>query len=205
MRRSESSARPWARGTPARAVATTLSAALALVAGCGGSGGGDPESVLADDIPVAYTPLPDGYGDVMPPPILARCTEPLVPGAPDLRGLWQTESAVINGVPAPADHNIWNHVERVEQCGNRVVVTSSGVIHDMRADGTAENGVNDVSALNFQPIQVVASFENGALVLRPVGVSNFEVTRARDGEHLVWSYGPAILAHLRRIDSRASR
>jgi len=34
-----------------------------------------------------------------------------------------------------------------------VVITGGGVIHDMRADGTLENGVNDVSALNCSEIQ----------------------------------------------------
>jgi hypothetical protein len=184
----------------ARAVAGTLVLAWVAVACGGGSTGGEPEVVLADDIPVAYTPLPGGYGEVMPPPILARCTEPLSPGAPDLRGLWETETGLIDGAPAPADHGVWQHVERVEQCGNRVVVTSSGVIHDMRADGTLENGVHDVSALNFLPIQVVATFEDGALVLRPVGATGFEVTRARDGEILVWNYGPALTVYLRRVD-----
>lgn len=183
---------------------TRRAGACALVlalAACGdGSSTGDAGVVLADDIPVAYTPLPGGYGEVMPPPILARCTEPLVPEAPDLRGLWQTESATIDGAPAPLDHDIWQHVERIEQCGDRVVVTSSGVIHDMRADGTVENGVHDVSALNFLPIQVVATFEEGALVLRPVGIPGIEVTRARDGAHLVWHYGPALAVFLRRID-----
>jgi len=33
------------------------------------------------------------------------------------------------------------HVERIEQCGDRVCITSSGVIHDMRADGTVERYV----------------------------------------------------------------
>ena len=174
-------------------------ALAALAAGCGDGGSSQP-TVLADDIPVAHTP-PGGYGDVMPAPILARCTEPLSADAPDLRGLWQTESAQVDGAPAPPEHPIWQHVERVEQCGNRVVITSSGVIHDMRADGTAEHGVNDVAVNTYVPIQVVATFEDGALVLRPVGVTAALVTRARDGDALVFHYPPAIVARLRRIDA----
>src|SRR5688500_3891182 len=42
----------------------------------------------ADAIPVGHTP-PGGYGADMPPPILAGCDEPLVAGAPDLRGMWR--------------------------------------------------------------------------------------------------------------------
>jgi len=171
-----------------------------LASACGDGGTAASPMVLADDIPVAHTP-PGGYGDVMPPPILARCTEPLVADAPDLRGLWQTESAEVDGAIAPPEHPIWQHVERVEQCGNRVVVTSSGVIHDMRADGTVEHGVNDLAVNTYVPIHVVASFEDGALVLRPVGIADVVVSRARDGATLVFHYPPAIIARLRRIDA----
>src|SRR5204863_159313 len=47
-----------------------------------------PPGRSVDDIPVAHTP-PGGYGDAFPGPILAGCSDPLVDGAPDLRGLWQ--------------------------------------------------------------------------------------------------------------------
>ena len=184
------------------AVVVGLVACVAPLAGCGSGGGSDPEIVLADDIPVAYTP-PGGYGDVMPPPILARCTEPLVPGAPDLRGLWRTESATISGAPVSPDHPILDHVERIEQCGDRVVVTSTGVIHDMRADGTFENGVHDVSAITFQPIDVIATFEDEVLVLRPVGVDGIVVTRARDGDAIVWHYGPVLVVRMVPADAPA--
>jgi hypothetical protein len=140
----------------------------------------------------------------MPPPILARCTEPLVEGAPDLRGLWATAALELDGAVAPPEHRLWHHVERIEQCGDRLVVTSTGVIHDMRCDGTVENGVNDVSAVGFAPIKVVATFENGVHVLRPVGIPGIVVTRERDGDELVWHYGPSIVARLRRIDADPS-
>ncbi len=41
----------------------------------------------SDEIPVAHTP--PGLGRELPPPVLAGCTEPLVAGAPDLRGTRQ--------------------------------------------------------------------------------------------------------------------
>ena len=44
-------------------------------------------TVKATDIPVAFTP-PGGYRE-FPPPILFECDEPITPGAPDLRGVWQ--------------------------------------------------------------------------------------------------------------------
>jgi hypothetical protein len=46
------------------------------------------QPVSESDIPVAHT-SPGGYRDAFPAPVLATCTEPLVDGAPDLRGLWR--------------------------------------------------------------------------------------------------------------------
>ena len=150
----------------------------------------------ADDIPVAYTPA--GGWTVMPAPILAGCTDPLVAGAPDLRGTWRAVRVEVDGVAAPEGHPLQRHVERIEQCGDRVVVTAGGVIHDMRADGTSAHGVNDVAAVTHRPIQVVATFEDGALVLRPCGMPGIEVTRRLEGGRLVWRYGPSIVVHLER-------
>jgi hypothetical protein len=151
----------------------------------------------AKDIPVAHTP-PGGYGTDMPPPVLARCNEPLAAGAPDLRGLWRAVAVEWNHGTAPDPDPIADHVERIEQCGDRVCITSSGVVHDMHADGTEEYGVHDVTPEGMA-ITVVASFENGVHVLRPVGVAGFEVTRRLEGRHLVWEYGPLFVARLERI------
>src|SRR4051794_21281042 len=104
--------------------------------------------VSIDSIPVAHTP-PGGYGDVMPAPLLEGCDDALVDGAPDLRGTWQVVGAHRDGIPLPVDAPIHQHVERIEQAGDRVVITASGVIHDMRADGTQEHGVHDVMQTDF--------------------------------------------------------
>ncbi len=167
-------------------------------------------TVTADDIPVAHTP-PGGYGDEFPEPILAACTEPIVKGAPDLRGLWKTlraeqaeesSSRVFSIVrflfwktlgverartPVPAGHPIYSYVERIEQCGNRIVDIGGGTISDARADGSEQNGVHDVSAFDFKtPIDVIASFENGVFVLRPPTLP-IEITRRLDADgHMLW-------------------
>lgn len=166
---------------------------VAVAAGVAMACGGDPGSapvVRADDIPVAHTPDGGWHGE-MPPPVLAACTEPLAEGAPDLRGTWQAVSVTdAEGNPLP-DHPLARHVERIEQCGNRVVITSEPVIHDMRADGTLENGVNDVAAANFAPIQVAAVFNGNRLDLYPFGYDPSKdplVTRERVGDELVWTY-----------------
>ena len=146
-----------------------------------------PSVVLASDIPVAHTPA-GGYGESFPDPILTTCTEPLVEGAPDLRGMWRAVGVERNGQSEPLDDKLARHIQRIEQCGNRLIVTAGGVVHDMRVDGTEENGVRDVAERDFTtPITVVATFENGVHVLRPVGIP-VEVTRQLDGDQLIWTY-----------------
>ncbi len=143
-------------------------------------------AATADDIPVAYTPT-GGYVGPMPVPVLAGCTEPLPAGAPDLRGLWRVASVEVDGAPV-ADHRVLGHLQRVEQCGDRLVVTASGVVHDMRCDGTEASGVHDVAEFDkATPITVVATYEDGVHVLRPVGLP-IEVTRRREGDQMVWQY-----------------
>jgi hypothetical protein len=152
------------------------------------------------DIPVAHTP-PGGYGADMPPPILAGCTEPPVDGAPDLRGTWRVVDGTADGQPLAADHPIRSHVERIEQAGRRVVVTSSGVVHDMVADGTTEHGVHDVMAADLAtPIVVAASFEDEVLVLRPEGLPGVEVRRWREGDQVVWTYHTMFTVRMERVE-----
>ena len=156
-----------------------------------------PGDRFVDEIPVAHTP-PGGYRK-LPSPILAGCDEPLVAGAPDLRGVWQVVE-VLAGGEVVADHPAVRHVQRVEQAADRMVITAGGVIHDMRCDGTAEHGVHDVAEFDKQtPITVVATYEHGVHVLRPVGIP-IEVTRSRDGPDMIWDY-VGFRARLQRIDA----
>ncbi len=142
--------------------------------------------MIADTIPVVKTPA-GGYGDTFPEPVLAECTEPIVDGAPDMRGMWEVVEVVVDGVAVP-EHRVVGSVQRIEQCGDRVAITAGGIIHDMRCDGTEANGVNDVAEFDkTTPITVVATFEDGVHVLRPVGVP-IEVKRWLDGDDLMWQY-----------------
>lgn len=152
--------------------------------------------VMADDIPVAHTP--EGFWKTMPEPILAECDEPLAPGVTDMRGLWKAYAVELNGEPSQVG---LDHVERIEQCGNRVIVISGGVIHDMRCDDTYENGVNDVAARRATPISVAARFEDGVHTLRPRGMPNVTVTRQIVNGELVWRYPPNRVTWMRRVDS----
>jgi len=184
------------------AVIVWLALALALwAAGCSPDAPPAPKppraagDVWADDIPVAHTP-PGGYGLAFPEPVLARCTEPLVAGAPDLRGIWKALRVERNGQRLPDGHPMWGYVERIEQCGDRIVDMGGGTIADARADGTAANGVHDVSVFDYAtPIHVVASYEDGVFILRPIlipaipfTISKVKVTRRLDADgHMVWT------------------
>ena len=147
-----------------------------------------------DDIPVAHTP--EGGWKEFPPLVLADCSDALSEDAIDMRGMWEvTEIRVDDEVVE--DHFMIGHMQRIEQAANRVVVTAGGVVHDMRCDGTVENGVNDVDADFTREISVVATFEDGVHVLRPVDMS-VEVRRYLEESKLVWEYGPFFTAQLEK-------
>ncbi len=151
----------------------------------------DGNGPTAADIPKAYTP---GCGwSRWPMPVLADCREPLAPDAADLRGLWRSRS----GEPF--------HVERVEQCGDRVVVTAAGVIHDFHADGTVANGSRDVG-LWCVNTWVAIEWRDKVLSFRALGAPYVIVERERVGEHLRFSYpgrGERLLERACRIPEAA--
>ena len=164
---------------------TALLLAL-LLAACGDSSG--TAGLTAAQIPIAHTP-PGGYGDAFPATVLSACTEPLVADATDLRGMWKTVAVEVNGGTAPANHPAWRHVERIEQCGDRTVIAGGGVIHDMRCDGTFENGVHDVYQADYRtPLNVICTWESGVHVLQPTDLPGVRVTRSMDGDRLKFVY-----------------
>jgi hypothetical protein len=134
----------------------------------------DGSGLAAADIPKAFTP---GCGwDRWPMPVLANCREPLAPGVVDLRGLWRSVSQG------------FDHVERIEQCGNRTVVTSSGIIHDFYTDGTVANGSRDIEPPSCMNTWVSIEWEDEVMQFHPFGLPYVIVTRERQGEQLVWHY-----------------
>lgn len=158
--------------------------------------------MLASDVPVAHTP-PGGWTGDFPDLILAGCTEPLVDGAPDLRGVWEVTEVTAADAVDP-NHPALGRIQRIEQAGDRLVVTAAGIIHDMRCDGTEEHGVHDVAEFDKSTeISVVATYEDGVHVLRPVGLP-FEITRRRDGEDMIWQYF-GFTARLRRLGPPETR
>ncbi|MFP6584837.1 MAG: haloalkane dehalogenase [Candidatus Hydrogenedentota bacterium] len=151
--------------------------------------------LLANDFPIGHTP--PGYWKDMPGPVLDGCDEPLVEDAVDMRGTWKVIEVDSKN---PQAQRMIGSIQRIEQCGDRVVITAGGVTHDMRCDGSYENGVNDVGepSLQGRKINVAASFENGVHVLRPKGMP-ITVERERDGKYLIWRYGPIASLKLERV------
>lgn len=137
----------------------------------------DGSGPTTTDIPLDGT-RPDASWNVWPPRTLDGCREPLAPGVPDLRGVWEVYEGRMTG-----------HVERIEQAGNRITITTGGLVHDMFCDGTLENGVDDTAGIGGRPIRVAATFENGVHKLRPFGKKIVAVTRRLDGDEMVWRYG----------------
>ena len=150
---------------------------------------------LAADIPKGNTP---GCAYThFPLPILAECTEPLVAGADDIRGLWLGVEGGHIG-----------HVERIEQCGRRVVVTSSGLIHDYGPNSTLGENTNDtegrvVFRIGDKPYcpRTSASmiWNQGVLEFHALGWGPVVVRRYRDGEQLVWEYVDGSVTRMNRI------
>jgi hypothetical protein len=147
----------------------------------------DGSGLPASEIPLDGT-QPGASLRVWPPRTLDGCSEPLAPGAPDLRGVWECYQGRMKG-----------HVERVEQAGNRITITTGGLVHDMFCDGTLENGVDDTAGFGGPRIRVAGTFEDGVHKLRPFAKRVVAVTRRLDGDEMVWRYGP-FRNRLRRLD-----
>jgi hypothetical protein len=154
----------------------------------------DGRGKLAADIPKGNTP---GCSYThFPLPILAQCTEPLPEGAADIRGLWIGVSGKVG------------HVERVEQCGARTVVTSSGIIHDSGPNSTGGFNSNDTEGAvlftigdrQYCPRTSAGAFWNeGVLDFRVLGWGPVVVQRYMDGGQMVWEYADGSVTRMDRL------
>ena len=136
----------------------------------------------ADEIGKAFTP--DCGWTRFPMPVLAECTEPLAPDAVDMRGLWLAHTGRVG------------HLERIEQCGDRTIVTSSGIIHDFRTDGTLTNGSRDIEPPRCINTFVSIDYHDGVMEFHPFGLPYTVVKRWIEGDELVWTY-PGIEGEVR--------
>ena len=179
----------------------------------------DPATLAGDGSTLNYCELPvlDGSGkravDIpkgntpgcsyshFPLPILAACTEPLAEGADDIRGLWLGVEGGHVG-----------HVERVEQCGSRVVVTAAGIIHDYGPNSTAGHNTNDTEGSVLFSIgdrdycmrtSAAMIWEEGVLNFHAFGWGPLVVKRYLEkgpaGEQLVWEYIDGSITRMNRL------
>ena len=155
----------------------------------------DGSGLRAADIPKGNTP---GCGyDHFPLPILAACTEPLPAEADDIRGLWRGVSGGHVG-----------HVERIEQCGSRVVVTTSGLIHDYGPNSTGGLNTNDTEGSVLftlrgeeHCLRTSASmiWEDKTLNFYAFGWGPRVVRRYLDGDELIWEYVDGSVTRMERL------
>jgi hypothetical protein len=178
----------------------------------------DPATLAGDGSAINYCELPvlDGSGknaidiakgntpgcgyDHFPLPILADCTEPLSVEADDIRGLW---------IGVKGGHK--GHVERVEQCSSRVVITASGIIHD-----GGPNANTDTIGLNSNDTEGSVLFtaggkeycgrtsasmtwNNKVLEFNALGSGPVVVKRYMQGKQLVWEYADGSTTYMDRL------
>ena len=154
----------------------------------------DGSGKTAAEIPKGNTP---GCGyDHFPLPVLQDCTEPLADGAADIRGLWQVVSGKVG------------HIERVEQCGSRVVVTTAGLIHDSGPNSTGGFNSNDTQGSVLFMIgdkeycprtSAGALWNQGVLEFRVLGWGPIVVRRYLEDEQLVWEYADGTVSRMDRL------
>jgi hypothetical protein len=121
----------------------------------------------------------------------------LPPEAEDIRGLWRgIEGAHIG------------HVERVEQCGHRTVITAAGIIHDYGPNSTAGLNTNDTEGgVSFTIGDKAYCPRTSAAMIWRDKVLNFHafgwgpvvVRRYLDGAHLIWEYADGSTTRMERL------
>ena len=84
-----------------------------------------------------------GY-DKLPLNMLKGCRARLPKDAPDLQGIWQDTST---GTKLS-----------IEQCGDRIIISGNGVIHDMYVTGQVHGGVFDVAEADLPSCTIIRSY-----------------------------------------------
>ncbi len=155
----------------------------------------DNSGKRAADIPKGNTPG-CGYKH-FPLPVLRECTEPLVAGADDIRGLWRGVEGGRVG-----------HLERVEQCGSRVVITAAGIIHDYGPNATAGLNTDDTEgAVLFTAGGREFCMRTSSNMIWEKGILNFYVfgwgprvvQRYREADQLIWEYADGSVTRMERL------
>ena len=144
----------------------------------------DGQGLSADEIPKAYTP--DCGFSRMPMPVLHNCREPITAEIPDMRGLWLAKSGFVG------------HAERIEQCGNRMVVTSAGLIHDFRIDGTLSNGARDIQSSCTNLASAIKVDREGKVIFRLLNLFD-TVSRHLDSGDMIFTFVDGTQTRMQRV------
>ena len=99
------------------------------------------------------------------------------------------------------------HVERIEQCGSRVVITTSGIIHDYGPNSTLGENTNDTEGVAFRiggrafcpRTSASMIWNNGVLDFHVFGWGPVVVRRFLEGDALVWEYANGSTTTMERI------
>ena len=81
----------------------------------------------------------------------------------------------------------WGTSSASSSVGNRVVVTTSGLIHDFRVDGTLENGARDVGMACNNCNTAIHFDEQGVMVARLFDLFD-TVLREMRGEEMIFTF-----------------
>ncbi len=92
-----------------------------------------------------------------------------------MRGLWLAKSGFLG------------HTERIEQCGNRMVITTAGLIHDFRVDGTLKNGARDIQTSCTNLASAIKVDVNAKLVFRLFNLFD-TVSRHLDKGEMIFTF-----------------
>ena len=95
----------------------------------------DGSGPVASDFPLGKT-QPGASLDEWPDRVMAGCTEPLPPGVPDLGGVWEVYEGRMKG-----------HVERIEQAGNRICITTCGPLTPSPSTKRSSDSADSVIAV----------------------------------------------------------
>ena len=155
----------------------------------------DGSGLTASDIPKGNTP---GLWLLTVPATRPQgLQEPLSEGADDIRGLWRAIEGARTG-----------HIERVEQCGERVVVTAAGIIHDYGPNSTGGLNTNDTEgSVLFTAGGKDFCMRTSASMIWEERILNFYVfgwgprvvRRYREGEFLIWEYADGSINKMERL------
>ena len=89
-------------------------------------------------------------------------------------------------------------MERIEQCGNRVVVTAYKTIHDFRVDGTLRNGARDVGGVCNNFNTAIHVDKDGVMIFRLFDLFD-TVSRKLSGQEMIFTFVNGLEVRTKKI------